>query len=425
MTRKQKIEVKMSECRERLGKLLDLETRSEEQNKELKDATLELRSLETDLQAAVALDASEPEEQTTEKRNEADAEERERLELRSKFSVGRFIGWKAGRNALDGVENEYMAAVQSEGRLPISVFERETRSDNGNGLETRAVTPGGEGGTNQRPIVPAVFQRSVAQFLGISMPDAGIGDVAFPVLSTKPAGGVGVKAKGAALNADAGAFTVSTQQPRRIGAAFTVRVEDLARLSGMEEALRTAIQGVIAEKLDDEILNGAAAAYNTDGQIRGLLVQLTDPAAPSTGAEDWTRFHNAATSHLKDPWALTERDIRLLFGEDTYRYAASMFRANETTESFPAYWNRVGGGVRLSGKIAAPASNIQQAVVVRMNPANDQAAVMPAWSGFDMTVRDVYSEASKGHVTLTVHMLVGDVVLLRSDVYVKDSFRLA
>ena len=422
VTQKQKLALKLTEKKNKLSELASLESLTTEQRAELDTATRECRDIDSQL---TALLLAEPDPTVTATAPAADAEARERLRLRSAFSVGRYLAWSAGKGHLDGIENEYMAAVGSGSKLPISVFEREQRNEQGEPIETRAVTPGVQGGTNQRPITPAVFNRSVAPFLGITMPSAGMGDTAFPVLSTTPASGVGVAAKDAAVNAAAGAFTVSTQQPRRIGATFTLRYEDLARLEGMEESLRTAIMGVVAQELDNQILNGAASAYNTDGEIRGLLAQLTDPSAPAANAETWARYHAALISHLADPWAVDERSVRALVGTSTYKHMAAQFRATESNESFTAYWHRVGGGVRLSGKIAAPASNIQQAVVVRNNPANDQAAVMPTWSAFDLAVRDVYSDADKGQVNIVVHMLVGDVVLLRSNVYVQDSFRLA
>ena len=256
------------------------------------------------------------------------------------------------------------------------------------------------------------------------MPDAGVGDQAFPVLTTAPT--AAVTAKDGAVPATAGAFTTVSQQPRRIGGQFEVRYEDLARLEGMEVAVRRALMENAASILDNEILNGGAAAYGTDGEIRGLLVQLGAATDPATGEETWERYHTALTSHVSDPWATSMSDIKALVSTGTYKHMASKFRGSDTNEDFPTYWNRTGGGVRLSGKIPAPASgHIHEAVICRANPAMDQAAVMPVWSGFSMQVRDIYTKAATGIVTFTTHMLIGDVVLLRPDVYQRDSFRLA
>ena len=414
MLTSQKHLLRISEIRSRLRELAGADSLEADQAAEVDRLRGELDTRETQYRASVAAENVE----TTD--GEGDAESRERQALRSRFSIGRVLAARAGIQALGGAEAEYMAATESDGQVPVDVFHRSRPASQ---AEERAVTPGVAGGTEQRPIVPAVFERSVAPFLGIAMPAAGMGDAAFPVLSTSLT--ADVKDKGGAVPSTAGAFTVSTQQPRRIGAGFQIRYEDLARLEGMEMALRRNIQDMVAVKLDDEVLNGAAAAYNEDGEIRGLLAQLADPDDPAAGAEDWGRYHAAAVSHLADPWAVSERDIRILVGTATFKHMAQQFRATESNESFTAYWQRVGGGVRLSGKLAAAAGNIQQAVVARANPAMDQAAVMPHWSGFDLQIRDVYTDAAEGMVNVTVHMLVGDVVLLRGDVYVQDSFRLA
>ena len=82
------------------------------------------------------------------------------------------------------------------------------------------------------------------------------------------------------------------------------------------------------------------------------------------------------------------------------------------------------GGVRTSRRIPAAASNIQQAIVRRANPAGDRASVMPAWGGIEL-IRDNITGAGKGEIVITALMLVGDVILLRSGCFVADSYRLA
>ena len=82
------------------------------------------------------------------------------------------------------------------------------------------------------------------------------------------------------------------------------------------------------------------------------------------------------------------------------------------------------GGVRTSRRIGAPASNVQQAIIRRANPAGDRVAVMPVWQGLEL-IRDPYTGAGKGEVVVTAMMLVGDVVVLRSGAFVQDSYRLA
>ena len=338
--------------------------------------------------------------------------------MRSSFSLGRVIAAGIRGKSVDGVEREYAVECGgSPGSVPVDVFERRSGVA---GLETRAVTPGVSGGTTQAPIVPALFDRTILGFLGIAMPSVGIGDAAYPVLSGSLA--AAPKAKGAAADEPAASFTTTSQEPRAITASFRVRYEDLARLEGMEEALRRNIQDAMTFQVDNQALNGSAADHNEDGEFRGLLAQLTDPSAPGKEA-DWAGYNTEFVNRVDGLFAVTEMGVKGLVGPDTYRHAASAFRATESNESFTAYWNRTGGGIRASRFMPAVSSKVQQAVLVRSNPAMDNAAVMPHWATFDMTIRDVYSSAAKREVVVNAILLCGDVVVLRPEVYSQAAFQ--
>ena len=409
----QKLQLRQSQIRGKMSDLLELETRSDEQDTELGSLTREMRSLETSLQAAII---TNPPIETETRAAGGDAESRERLELRGQFQVHRVFGALLGGSRVDGVEAEYATAVgATAGTIPTDVYE--TRSD-ALTLETRAVTSGVQGGTTQRPIVPAIFDRSIAPYLGIEMPSAGTGDQAFPILATsvtaEPA------AKGATAVQTPGAFTVSSVQPRRLTGSFKFRVEDAARLAGMEGALRRNLREALSNSLDNHALNGSATG---DGTINGLLNILGDPAVPAANAETWARYNAALAGHIDGLFAVDQLGVRALVGPQTYRHMASQFRATESNESFAAYAARVFGGVRATRRIANPSSEVQQAVIRRTNPAGDSVAVMPHWNS--ITIRDIYSGATEGEVVVTAIALVGDVTVLRSGAFVQDSFRVA
>lgn len=412
----QRLQLRQSELRERINELLGLETRSDEQTAELRSLTTEGQNVEVEIRAAIV---AEPEPPTRTEPNGGDPEGRERIELRSRFQVNRVIGAVLQGRLVDGVEAECAAAEEcARGQIPVGVYER--RQD-GPALETRAVTPGPSTvGVNQRPIVPAIFDRSIAPYLRIEMPNAGVGDQAFPILSTNVS--AEVKAKDAAAPETAGAVTVTSVEPRRVTGSFRFRVEDAARLSGLEEALRRNLSMVLSDQVDNQVLNGSAADGGEDGKVRGLLAILSDPTAPATGAETWARMNTAFLEKIDGRFAIDETGVKALVGPHTLRHAAGLFRGNNTEESFSAVARRTYGGIRATRRIADPASNLQQAVFVRENPANDSCAVMAHWNS--MTIRDVYSDAAKGQVVVTAYMLVSDVVVLRSDCFVQDSFRL-
>ncbi len=229
-----------------------------------------------------------------------------------------------------------------------------------------------------------------------------------------------MKAESAAAAETAGAFTVTDADPRRLTGAFRIRREDTAKLSGLEEALRQNLSQVLSDALDNQILNGNGTAPN----LNGILQQLTNPSAPAASAETFARFAAALASHIDGLYATTPGDVRALVGPHTLRHMIATFATNDDATSAYQHAMTNFGGVRATKRIADPASNIQQAVIRRGNPAGDRIAVSPVWSGLEL-IRDPYSGAGKGEIVLTGISLVGGVVLLRDDCFVQDSFRLS
>ena len=166
MTAAQTIQIRLSECRQRLNTLLQIEMRSAKEQTELETLTAEVSQREPELRAALA---AEPDPEVRESRltDGGDSETRERLELRNKSKFGRFIFAAISARAVDGVEAEYAAAegVSAAGQIPIDLFE--TRR-----VETRAVTPSPATAPMQiqAPTVPYVFARSMAARLGVQFP---------------------------------------------------------------------------------------------------------------------------------------------------------------------------------------------------------------------------------------------------------------
>ena len=351
-----------------------------------------------------------------------DGEDRERRELRSRCRVASYVGAALDGVPVQGAEAELSAAAGCPGAVPLELFTRRSetrRNGNGDTPEARAVTPApATTDENLAGIVPAIFDRSAAAWLGIEMPTVATGDAGYPVLSTSVTGGV--VAKSADAPETAGAFSVTMAQPRRISGAFRFTVEDAARLSGMEEALRQNIGSVLSDALDNQAVNGSGSG---DGSVNGLLNILTDPAAPAANAETFARYVAAAAGHVDGLFAVDLAGIRQLVGVATYGHMAGAFRANEDSMTAEGWLMDRTGGVRTTRRISAPAGNIQQAIVRRANPAGDRVAVMPVWEGLQL-IRDPYTAAGKGEIVVTGLMLVGDVIVLRSGAFVQDSYRL-
>ena len=178
---------------------------------------------------------------------------------------------------------------------------------------------------------------------------------------------------------------------------------------------------VLSDEYDKQLVTGNNTAPNLDGILR----QLVDPSAPATGAETFDRYLAALTSHIDGLMSVDEMGVRALVGPHTYRHMAASLRSGAAADqTFTQYWRSNGGGIRATRRIANPASNIQQAIIRRSNPAGDRVAVAPVWMGMEL-IRDPYTAAGKGEIVVTATMLIGGVVILRSEAFVQDSFRLA
>lgn len=374
------------------------------------EARAALGSVETELAAALE---AEPSGMVDDRDDgtAGDSEARERRRLRGQSRVGAWFESAVSGRAVDGAEHEYAAACGvTDGRMPVDVLEREAPR------EERAVTPApATNAVQMMAIVPALFQRSIAPYLGIDMPSVGIGTPAYPYLTTSVT--ASMLAKAGAAPETAGAFSVATATPRRLSGSFRFNREDAVRLAGMEESLRMNLSSVMSDKLDDQILNGDGVSPNLDG----LLHELSDPAAPASGAETLPRYAAALSSHVDGLHAYTNMDVRALVGVGTYVHMSSVIQA-DGTESAASYIGRVYGGLRATNRIAAPVSNIQQAIIRRGMEA--RVALAPVWSGVEF-IRDPYGDAGKGEVVVTALSLIGGLAFVRQSAFVQDSFRVA
>ena len=424
MTRSQKLTVRLSEIRQKLNDLLGVEDRSDDQSAELETLTAEAQRLEPELRAAIVAegDPAETRTDTTE-----DAEDRERRELRGKVTLADYIGAAVAQGdagSAGGAAAEYAAAMGCPGMVPLTMCgptTEERAAATARAVEHRAVTPAPADSDvphTHAPIVPALFDRSVAGYLGIEMPTVGTGIASYPILSTSLQGGM--KGEDAAATEGAGAYTVTDADPRRLTGSFRIRKEDIAKLPNLEDSLRENLSMVLSDEGDNQFING----NNTAPNINGIFAQLTDPSAPAANAETYVRYAAAFASHIDGLFATMPGDVRGLVGPHTVRHMASVFGTASGDRSAYAMLSADFGGARATRRIADPASNLQQAIIRRANPAGDRVAVAPVWMGLEI-IRDPYTDAPKGQIVVTGTVLVGGVVLLRKDAFVQDSFRVA
>lgn len=419
MTNAQKIRLRLSQVRQRLNEIAGLEGDdfTDEVRSEAESLQTEYAGLETRHQAAIVAEG-EPETRAT----EPDAEMRERIELRSKASLGNYLVNALRGRAATGAEAELQEAAGVGDGIPLELWDVQT--------ETRAdasTAAPGTVGVNLDPIRPAVFANSIAPRLGIEMPRVASGTYASATITTSLT--AGSKEKGGAQEATAAAFTVSSATPKRISARLGIRIEDVAAVgqANFESVLRENLSLVLSDELDKQAINGAAG--NSGADLKGIFNALTDPDAPGAAVAKFDDFVNAFAGGIDGLWASRMNEVAIVCGPETYRLSAKSFRdvgvnnGHRGDIAFADYAKTHTSGWWTNKRMPAKANHIQQAILHRKGRSGMRTAVCPHWN--EVSIDDIYSGSAQGERYFTMHVLLGDVILVQPDAYKQVSFRVS
>ena len=410
MKHKQRIELRQSETRERMNELLSKEEKTAEDLQELNELSQRMKTYEVEMRAAIHAESEEEQRETREEKP-LDNEQRERLELRSKASLTNYVGRYMAGKLPQGIELELQQAAKVDG-IPIELWDIEQRQDMVSGAPSTV-------GVNMDSIRPMVFAKSIAPRLGIDMPRVESGTYATGTITTALT--AGAKAKSAAQEATAAAFTVTTATPKRISARLSIALEDVAAVgtSNFETALRENLSLVLSDELDKQALNGNGTAPN----LTGIFQRLTDPSAPVSGVINWVGFAKQHASGIDGLWANTLMDVSIVVNPETYRLAAETFQGTDSETSAAAYAQKVTGGFWTNKRMPDKTSHVAQAILYRKGISNVRTAVCPHWG--QVSIDDIYSGSSKGERYVTFHVLLGDVILVQPDAYKQVAYRVS
>ena len=387
MTRVQRINLKLSEKRQAIGTMLDapVEERSETWQADLDTAKNELKTLESELQAALLI---EPE--PTETRDADTSEGREIRQLIEQSELSAYFNSVLGETALDGAERELRQALLGddarENWAPLDL------------LETRAVTPVAAAAVtegNQQPIAGRVFARSVPGLLSIPMPTVAAGSAGYPHLASgttfsnqQPSG------EQAAV---AGSFGGSELNPIRATASYEYRTEDEVKLVGVEDSLRRDLSAGLSNHFSDQVVNGNGTAPNVSGILNAVSAT---PGTDPNNADDFGEIAARFFGEVDGLTAYEQSDLRVIMAPDTYEHAVAVYRGNQSPVN--AYENLRAnlGLVSVSDHLPDAASDISLNIVHKAS-FPERNAVMPVWRNLAI-IRDPFTLAQKGEVRLTV-----------------------
>ena len=412
MRKRDRLTIEQSEVREKLNGLLAKDEMTEDERGTLGTLSKRAQEIEVELRAAI-LAEPDPAESTTET---PDAEMRERLELRSRATVGAYLRAALSGRAVSGAESELAQAAGVDG-IPFELFEPAPENRQ---REERAISPAPSTvGIGLDPIRPAVFAPSVTERLMIDMPMVGSGTYATGTITTSAT--AGAVAKSAEVPQSAAAITVGTTTPHRIGASLGLALEDIASIGtgNFESVLRENLSLVLSDELDSQVLNGNGSSND----LTGIFQRLTDPTAPAANVETWERFLKIQASGIEGLWASELSHIAMVVGPETYRLAATTFQGTDAEQSAAMYMKSAGAGFWTNKRMPAKSSHVQQGIMCRKGRSGMRTAVCPHW-GY-IGIDDIYTGARKGERYFTISVLVGDVILVQSDAYAQVAFRVS
>ena len=416
---------RQSKERGKMAELSQAENLTDETRGELDAIEKGTADLERQIRAATVGLEEEEREAETKAPDSPDAEQRERVELRGKAMLTNYLMAAARGRMVDGAEAELAAAAGVQ-HIPLELWDVPVPA------EHRAATEApGTVGVNLDAIRPAVFANSIAPRLGIEMPRVMSGTYASATIATSTA--AAALAKGADADATAATFNVTAVTPKRISARLSLQIEDIAAVgqANFESILRENLALVLSDELDDQVITGNGTAPN----LTGIFERLSAPTAPGAAVAVFDDFVGRFTEGIDGLWASTMQEVAIVCGPDTYKVAAKAFRdgtggnANRGEIAFSDYAMANFGGFWTNKRMPDTASNIQAGILYRKgrNMAGGagamRTAVCPHWN--EVSIDDIYSGSASGTRHFTMHVLLGDVILVQPAAYAETSFRVS
>ena len=305
------VQKRQSTLRGEFNTLRAVETRNADQDTRLTALDGELTDTETAFQKAA--DGLLADQATVTAPTGEDSAAREKRELLVRANVGDvYNSILEKRGATDGATAEAQAAHGcAPNQIPLAMLAAPT--------EVRAVTPTpGASATEQAETVQPVFSTGAGAFLGIDRPTVAMGQAVYPVLTSRPSVG-GPHANSTDVADTTGAFDAALLPPKRIQAGFIYRRTDAMQFSGMDSALRGALNSGLQEKLDLDAIAG------TEGLLTGTNIGNHNVSAVTTFALYLSQF---LYSRVDGRYAEMKSDIRVLCGATTYGHAGGVYQSS-------------------------------------------------------------------------------------------------
>ena len=425
MLESQKTQIRMSELRQEYHTLAQKDELLDAESDRMTKIGDELVQLESRLQSALKVEASETAAQATETRMaDEKPETREFNDLYHRSRLARFLDNIQQGNPVDGAEAEFRAAVFGEGKsqwgeraMPFHMlmpFDRamEVRQD------VATTIAEGTAVVTTQTILDRIFSRGNAAFIGASFESVAAGQVRYPYLS---AGATLVYAdESVEVDSVAGTITFADANPAEASLAYKWGLTSSLQFAGnaLEAALRRDANMAVNDGMDQTVLTGRAVSGSVlTKAITGLRGSLT-AATAATANVSVALLMRAFASRIDGKFAFSWEDIRMLIRPEPYAVIleAAVAAGNESLA------NRLieVGRLRATDKLPAPVSNLSDAISYA--PVTDTGNLkVPTWQDVGV-IFDETTDAGKREKRLTFY-LAHNVEVLRKDPWRRHSFK--
>ena len=388
-----------------MSELALAESLTDELRSELDEIEKGTADLERLLRAAtIAVEAEETEQRdaaATGDKEGLDTEDRERLQLRSKVRMARYVVAAMENRSVDGAEGELNAAVGiGANRFPLELLAPpERRVARTEDRETTAV----DTQTMPRTWLDRLFAQTAATRLGITMESVPAGSASFPV--TTAGASAAQRGKDQAAADTAWTVGVTELKPKRNAATLKFSIEDTARIPGLESALTRDLRMALTEGVDRAIFLGDSGATPNAGDIVGLQTAgITETTLTQANKIKGPETLAAFLAMIDGIHANTLGDLNVVSAVGSYRLWENTI-INVTTatnnQTLAAFLRLAGLSWAARGSIEDATANGNFGAFVGRRVGIDGAGVAAVWDAGQL-VRDPYTDAAKGTVHLTL-----------------------
>ena len=398
---------RQSKERGRMAELAIADDLNDETRSELDAIEAGTPDLERQLRAAtVAVDAEETEQRAAGAAGDTpagDAEDRERLELRSKARMGRYVLAAMENRSVDGAEGELNAAVGiGANRFPLELLAPPERRV-AVAQEDRAVTAV-DTQTMPRTWLDRLFAETSAMRLGITMESVPVGSASFPV--TTAGASAAQRGKDEAAGDTAWTIGVTELKPKRNAATLIFSIEDTARIPGLESALTRDLRMALTEGVDRAIFLGDDDATPNAGDIVGLTTAagLTETTLSQSNKIKGPETLAAFTDLVDGIHASGLGDLNVVAAVGAWRlWEQTIINVTTATnnQTLAAFLRLAGLSWSARGSIQDATTNNTFGAFVGRRMGIDGAGVAAVWEAGEL-IRDPYTDAAKGTVHLTL-----------------------